>query len=90
MREHRAIDAISVLDEKNKGFILVTDRQNCLLGILTDGDVRRLVRKGVSSIQEKQIDDIMTASPKTIGDDWSIARTIEFVQNGVKSRPLPL
>jgi len=73
------IDAISVLDEQNKGFILVTDQLNRLLGILTDGDVRRLVRKGIS-IQEKQIDEIMTSSPKTIKDNWSLARTIEFMQ----------
>jgi len=74
-----AMDALSVLDEKNKGFILVTDRRNLLLGILTDGDVRRLVRKGIS-ISEKPIDEIMTPSPKTIEGNWSIARTIEFMQ----------
>jgi len=74
-----AMDALSVLDEKNKGFILVTDRRNLLLGILTDGDVRRLVRKGIS-ISEKPIDEIMTHSPKTIEGNWSIARTIEFMQ----------
>jgi len=73
------IEAISVLDEKNKGFILVTDHLNHLLGILTDGDVRRLVRKGIS-LQAKQIDEIMTSSPKTIEDNWSLARTIEFMQ----------
>ncbi|SEM23987.1 arabinose-5-phosphate isomerase [Syntrophus gentianae] len=74
-----AIEAISVLDEKNKGFLLVTDRQNCLLGILTDGDVRRLVRKG-ASVSGKSIDEIMTRSPKSIKDDWSLAQTIEFMQ----------
>jgi len=74
-----AIDAIAVLDERNKGFILITDRQNCLLGILTDGDLRRLVRKD-ASISGKSIDEIMTRSPKTISDDWSLARTIEYMQ----------
>ncbi|ABC77890.1 arabinose-5-phosphate isomerase [Syntrophus aciditrophicus SB] len=74
-----AIDAISVLDEKNKGFILVTDELNRLQGILTDGDVRRLVRKGLD-ISEKRIDDIMTRSPKSIQDSWSLAQTIEFMQ----------
>ncbi len=74
-----APEAISVLDEKNKGFILVTDPQNRLAGILTDGDVRRLVRKGVS-IAEKRIDEVMTPTPKTIQDDWSLARTIEYMQ----------
>jgi arabinose-5-phosphate isomerase len=40
------LDAIREMDEKNKGFVLVTDAVGTLLGILTDGDVRRLVRTG--------------------------------------------
>jgi arabinose-5-phosphate isomerase len=74
-----SLEALSVLDERNKGFVLVTDRQNRLLGIMTDGDVRRLVRKGIS-ISDLPIDEIMTRSPKTIRDDWTIARTVEFMQ----------
>jgi arabinose-5-phosphate isomerase len=74
-----ALDAIAVLDEKNKGFIMITDQENRLQGILTDGDVRRIVRKGIS-IQEKAIDEIMTRSPKTIEDNRSLASTIEFMQ----------
>ncbi|HOT52241.1 MAG TPA: KpsF/GutQ family sugar-phosphate isomerase, partial [Candidatus Hydrogenedentes bacterium] len=41
-----AAAAIRALDSSNKGFVLVTDRKNHLVGILTDGDVRRLVRRG--------------------------------------------
>ncbi|MEQ8214613.1 MAG: KpsF/GutQ family sugar-phosphate isomerase, partial [Smithellaceae bacterium] len=37
-----ALEAIQEIDHKNVGFVLVTDNENKLLGILTDGDVRRL------------------------------------------------
>ncbi|MDY0189008.1 MAG: KpsF/GutQ family sugar-phosphate isomerase [Syntrophus sp. (in: bacteria)] len=74
-----SLEALAVLDERNKGFVLVTDRQNRLLGIMTDGDVRRMVRKGIS-LSDLPIDKIMTRSPKAIRDDWTIARTVEFMQ----------
>ena len=43
-----ALKAIAVIDRMNVGFVLVTDKKNQLLGILTDGDVRRMVSKGIS------------------------------------------
>jgi len=71
--------AIEEIDAKNKGFVLVTDRKNKLLGILTDGDVRRLVRTG-KDFKDRSIDDLMTRSPKTIEENTSIAQTIELMQ----------
>lgn len=72
-------DAIRVMDETNKGFVLVTDTTEKLLGILTDGDVRRLVRTGID-FRNQRIDSLMTRSPKSIRDDISVARTVETMQ----------
>ena len=74
-----AAGAIEEMDEKNKGFVLVTSRVNELVGILTDGDLRRMLRKGVD-FKTKKIDDLMTRSPKTIEENSSLAETIEFMQ----------
>lgn len=74
-----AMKAIAEMDRQNKGFVLVTDRQTHLIGILTDGDVRRLIRKG-EDFKNKLIDDLMTPSPKTIEEHASLARTIEYMQ----------
>ena len=71
--------AIEEMDNKNKGFVLVTDKNNFLLGILTDGDLRRLVRKGID-LKDKTVDEVMTRSPKSISEDASLARTIESMQ----------
>ena len=71
--------AIEEMDRGNKGFVLITDGKNSLQGILTDGDLRRLVRKG-KDLRDKTIDDVMTLSPKTIEENASLARTIEYMQ----------
>jgi arabinose-5-phosphate isomerase len=71
--------AIEENDRMNKGFVLVTNRKDRLLGILTDGDVRRLIMKG-RSLTDGAVDDVMTRSPKTIGEHASLAQAIEFMQ----------
>ena len=74
-----ALEAINIIDEKNVGFVLITDRENYLMGILTDGDVRRFVKTGLN-FTEKTVDDLMTKSPKTINSDASLAETLEAMQ----------
>ena len=74
-----ARQAISEIDRMNVGFVLVTDKKNNLLGILTDGDVRRMVSRG-NSFEGRTIDEIMTANPKTIDEKASLAETVEFMQ----------
>jgi len=73
------LDAIREMDETNKGFVLVTDITEKLLGILTDGDVRRLVRTGLD-FRNQRIDTLMTRSPKSIRDNISVALTVETMQ----------
>jgi arabinose-5-phosphate isomerase len=74
-----ALDAVAEIDRRNLGFVLITDRKNHLLGILTDGDVRRHVRKGVD-FRKKTVDEIMTVSPKTIDEHLSLAKTLEAME----------
>lgn len=73
------LEAIQEIDHKNVGFVLVTDRKNKLLGILTDGDVRRLISNG-TPFDGKTINDLMTRNPKTIDETASLAETIEHMQ----------
>ena len=73
------LEAIREMDEKNKGFVLVTDEDQTLLGILTDGDIRRLVRAG-KDFRNERIGVFMTRNPKTIRDRISVAQAIECMQ----------
>jgi arabinose-5-phosphate isomerase len=74
-----AVRAIEEMDANNKGFVLVTDQKKTLLGIFTDGDLRRLVKRGVT-FHDKTVDEVMTRNPKTIGENISLALTIESMQ----------
>lgn len=73
------LEAIREMDQKNKGFVLVTRGDDTLLGILTDGDIRRLVRTG-QNFRDEQIGVFMTRNPKTIRENISVAQAIEFMQ----------
>jgi arabinose-5-phosphate isomerase len=73
------LEAIREMDQKNKGFVLVVDQSETLLGILTDGDVRRLVRRERNFL-DREIDSFMTRSPKAIHEETSVAQAIEYMQ----------
>jgi arabinose-5-phosphate isomerase len=73
------LEAIREMDQKNKGFVLVTDGDDTLLGILTDGDIRRLVRTG-QNFRNERISAFMTRNPKTIRENSSVAQAIESMQ----------
>ena len=73
------LKAILEMDEKNKGFVLVADKDDTLRGILTDGDIRRLVRTG-RDFRNERIDAFMTRTPKTIGGTVAVAQAIERMQ----------
>jgi arabinose-5-phosphate isomerase len=71
--------AIEKMDELNKGFVLITDVKGVLKGILTDGDLRRLIRGG-RLMMDQAIDLFMTKNPKSIDENTSLAATIEAMQ----------
>jgi len=74
-----ALGAVIEMDRRNLGFVLITDRKHHLKGILTDGDVRRCVKRGVR-FDIIPVDDIMTKAPKTINENATLAQTVEMME----------
>lgn len=58
-------DAIIELSKKGLGVVSIVDEDQKLQGIITDGDLRRQLEKGVS-IYDMQAEEVMSASPITI------------------------
>lgn len=56
-------DAIVLLAEKNLGNVVVSDDQRNLIGIITDGDLKRHMD---SDLLQKPVSAVMTTNPKTI------------------------
>ncbi|HUM64829.1 MAG TPA: KpsF/GutQ family sugar-phosphate isomerase [Chitinophagaceae bacterium] len=61
-------EVIVEMTKKRLGVTAVVDEEDNLLGIITDGDLRRMLNKSIE-IDEIRAEDIMTKSPKTIAPD---------------------
>lgn len=61
-------EVIVEMTAKRLGITAVVDADDSLLGIITDGDLRRMLEKS-TAIDTIRAGDIMTANPKTIGPD---------------------
>ena len=68
--------AISEIDAKGFGSVLVVDADGRLAGIVTDGDVRRAIfREGLDSLC---VEAVMSRNPRTIGPDTLLAKALEI------------
>ena len=72
-------EALAEMNRKNIGAVLVVSNEKTILGILTDGDIRRLVVKS-SGIFSCQVGEVMTPSPKTIQADLLAADALSIMQ----------
>ena len=63
------MEAVKVIDRGRLGTTLVTGADGKLSGIITDGDIRRLVVSG-QSIENLTVKDVMTHNPQTIAKDF--------------------
>ena len=57
-------DALSIMTDKGFGCVGVTDKTGALVGMITDGDIRRHLN--ADNLLEQPVRDIMTENPKTV------------------------
>ena len=62
------LDAIAEISHKSMGMTAIVDEQDHVLGIFTEGDLRRTISR-VGDIRTLVIKDVMTPTPKTISKD---------------------
>jgi len=67
VRAGQLMDLVTrVIDEKGLGAALVLDESDHLIGIVTDGDLRRAMVRFGEDLAKKRVDEIMTRNPKTV------------------------
>ncbi len=71
--------AIEELDKKRLGAVLVVNTLGHLTGILTDGDLRRIVTKH-KGLPEVKIEEVMTKNPKRIEENRLAAEALELME----------
>lgn len=72
-------DALLEITAKRMGMTVVTDDENKVLGIFTDGDLRRLIEKNIQ-FQNTSLKAAMTANPRTISPDLLAAEAVEMME----------
>jgi len=72
-------EAVSILNAKNLGAVLIVDNEQRVVGIITDGDIRRMVAKEVD-LDTQRAADHMTPAPKTISRSLLAADALSIMQ----------
>lgn len=73
------LDALMVMSEKGFGMTTVMDPDGNLLGIFTDGDLRRSIDKGVD-IRSATVGELMNTQPKMLRDNTLAAEALALME----------
>lgn len=79
-------EALFVITAKGLGATSVVDEDGRLLGIITDGDIRRGLEKGHDFL-DKPVTALMTRTPRTITKDKLAAQALNMME---KNKPRPI
>ncbi len=80
-------DALKMIDENKKGFLIIADDNDAVLGTLTDGDVRRAFLKGASV--DDGIEGLYTRNSKFLKQSDGIPKATEmFKSESIKFLPI--
>lgn len=81
-------DAIMEMSKKELGVIAIVNQDNQLVGILTDGDLRRAIERK-ADLYGEVVDRIMTANPKWIKKDILLVDALqELKENRLNNFPV--
>jgi arabinose-5-phosphate isomerase len=75
-------EALIEIIDKRLGVTGVTDEDGRLVGIITDGDIKRILmgNPDVKDVREIQVGTVMTPNPRTIGENELVAKAIQKME----------
>jgi len=74
----RMSDALVEMSSKGFGCVGIVDARGAIVGIVTDGDLRRHMRP---DLMTALVDDVMTKNPKTISRDLLASEALEILNS---------
>lgn len=83
--KEKLVDVLVELSNKKCGCILIVDEQKRLLGLFTDGDLRRALQKYKADALQHSIEELMTRTPRVISPTllaYDAMREMESNQKG--------
>jgi len=81
-------DAVLEISKKRMGMTAVVGADRRLVGIFTDGDLRRALGRGID-VHATPIDDVMTRNPRSIRPEALAAEAVELMEKH-KTTQLPV
>jgi arabinose-5-phosphate isomerase len=72
-------DAIYEISSKKLGMTVVVDASGALAGVITDGDLRRLMEREPNPLQ-RRAGDVMTRAPRTIEPQALAAQAVQIME----------
>lgn len=83
-------EAIAEMGAKRLGMTTVVDARGCLVGVITDGDLRRQQLAG-GSLLDRRAGDCMTRDAMCIGADELAARALDLMEtHTIDGQPRPI
>lgn len=79
-------DALRVIDRNARGIAFVVNAEGVLQGVVTDGDIRRAILRGMSP--EAPVPDLMTTKPVTVKLGTPIEKILALMSEGVTYIPV--
>jgi dTDP-glucose pyrophosphorylase len=83
-KEHTFFDIVKKIDEGGNGFILILDDTNFVIGIVTDGDIRRAILN-----KNKKVKDLINKNPIVFPHSKSRADAKRFLMS-IHRKQLPI
>ncbi len=81
------IDALTKIDANKQGFVIVIDIEDKVLGVLTDGDIRRAIIKGRES--DESISSFYTTHAKMLSVNDGFEKVTDYFKNqSIKFLPI--
>jgi arabinose-5-phosphate isomerase len=79
----RMSEAIAEMTAKTFGCVGITDRRGLLVGIITDGDLRRHMS---ANLLDLKVEEVMTSQPKTVRPDQLVTEALELLNSMKKTQ----
>jgi arabinose-5-phosphate isomerase len=79
-------EALPEFSAKRCGCLLVVERHQ-LVGIMTDGDLRRALQKHAGQVLQQQLSTLMTPAPRTVRSDLMAWETLQLMESNPQ-RPI--
>lgn len=80
------VEAMKKIDQNTKGLIFVVDHERSLIGVLTDGDIRRWIIK--TGKLDVRIQQIMNSNPKFVYEESISTADSIFEKNKITAIPV--